>query len=147
MLKPKESRRLGIMKDSETHFLYLSESEKKKHYSPDYQRQLYKRITDGANKAFQDINSMIARLPHIQLEKIEFELGLNSIHKSLAKKGLIEREPHRAVEEALYSLDSCLEIIRKYNKNLEKIAEPDFNLVRDWLNVVQKFPKSQGEGL
>ena len=144
MKKSSESRRLGIMRESETQFLYLSESEKKKHYSPDYQRQLYKRITDGANQAFQDILILLARLPPNHLEKIDFESKLNSIHRSLARKGLSERTPLRAIEEAQTSLDSCLENIGKYNKNLVRIAEPDFNLVRDWLYVIQKFPKPQG---
>ncbi len=144
MVKKKESRRLGIMSKSETQFLYLTKEQKKKHVSDVMKRKHYQRITERANRAFQDITSMIEKLPAKQLEKIEFESGLNAIHRSLAKKGLTERTPLRAVEQAQTSLDSCLQSIRKYNKNLMKIAEPDFDIVRDWLNVIQKFPKPTG---
>ena len=144
MVRKKESRRLGIMSKSETRFLYLTKEQMKKHVTDVMKRKHYQRITEGANKAFQDLNSMLARLPPKQLEKIEFESGLNSINRSLAKKGLTERTPLRAVEQAQISLDSCLQSIRKYNKNLTKIAEADFDIVREWLTVIQKFPKPTG---
>jgi len=142
--KKKQSRRLGIMSNAETQFLYMSKEEIRNHISDEMRRKHHERITEGANRAFQDLISIISRLPPNQLEKIEFETGLNSLHRTLAKKGLTERTPLRVVEEAQTNLAASLEIIRKYNKNLLKIAEPDFNLVEDWLYVIQKFPKTQG---
>jgi len=145
MVKKNDSRRLGIMRESETRFLYLSESEKKKHYSDDYQRQLYKRITDGANHAFQDFLILLARLPENQLDKIEFESGLNSIHKKMAKVYLSNREPHKVFETARLSLEDSLKIIAKnYNQKLASMAKSDFDLTIDWLEMAQKYPKPTG---
>jgi len=109
-------------------------------------RKHYERIIEGASKAFQDLSIIITKLPSNQLDKIEFEVGLESLHKTLAKKGLTERTSIRVIEEAKTNLEACLENIKKYNKNLLKIAEPDFESVKKWLHVIQKFPKSRGAG-
>jgi len=122
----------------------MTKEDVKKHVSEVMKRKHYERIIEGANKSFQDLSIMIARLPDNQLEKIEFEGGLRLLHNSLAKKGLTERTPFRAIEEAQNNMDACMDIIQKYNKNLMKIAEPDFNAIKEWLTVIQKFPKPQG---
>lgn len=62
MAKQKKSRRLGLLTEKETQFLYLTEKEQKKRYR-DGTRKYFQRIVGSADQGFQDYSILIARLP------------------------------------------------------------------------------------
>lgn len=144
MVKQKKSRRLGLLTEKETQFLYLTEKEQKKRYR-DGTRKYFQRIVGSADQGFQDYGILIARLPKKYRDKIDFLSGLRDIERSLTRVKATEQIPHRIIEPTLDSLDKCLEIIKKqHNPRLEKIAKKDFEKVIDWLYMAQKYPKPLG---
>lgn len=145
MTKGKKSRRLGILTESETEFLFMDEAEKKKHVKDATARKYYERVIESANQGFQDYGIMINRLPKHYRDKIDFLSGLISIEHHLTKKKITEQIPHRIFDTTQQNLDSCLQIIaEQYNSKLAKIASTDFEAVKEWLFMAQKYPKPEG---
>ena len=71
--------------------------------------------------------------------------GLRYIHQSLSKAKATEQIPYVILDTTKDNLESCLPIIRKqHSHRLEKIAEKDFEIVKEWLDMAQKYPKAQG---
>lgn len=145
LVKKKEqkvSRRLGILTEKETQFLFLSEDKQKMKYK-EGTRKYFQRIVNSANQGFQDYSIMINKLPKRYRSQINFLSGLRDIEKSLSKVKDTDQIPHRILETTVTNLEESLKIIGKqYNSQLENIAEPDFESVKDWILMAQKYPKS-----
>jgi GTP1/Obg family GTP-binding protein len=145
MTKKKMSRRLGILTEKETEFLFMDEVKKKTYVKDATARKYYERIAKSANQGFQDYSIMINRLPKHYRERINFLIGLTGIERTLTQKKITEQIPHRIFETTILNLDTCLQIINKqYNESLGRIANVDFNKVKEWLLMAQKYPKPMG---
>ena len=143
--KPKnKSQRLGIFSESMIRFLYLKEDERKEKYGYDA-NQYYGRIVEAVNRSFEDIRIALGHLPKNQKEKINWEIGLTGIQKSMKRELNSERIPHLVLDATVDKLTDCLEIIKKEsNQKVADIVETDFKKVRSWLDAFQKYPKSKG---
>ena len=91
---------------------------------------------------------MIKHLPERYRAEIWFLQGLRDIKMSLRSVGESKQIPDKYIDDALYDLKQCLDYIkREYNKKLNDIAKQDFDKVEQWLQMIQKYPKSHGPEL
>lgn len=145
MAKGKMPHRLGILTKIETEFLFMDENKKEKHVKQATARKNYERIVNSANQGFQDYAIMINRMPKHHLDKISFISGLHLIQRELTKKDLTEQIPHNIIVTTQKNLDDCISIISKeFDQRLAEIAKPDFEKIKKWLHLIQKYPKPSG---
>jgi len=139
--KAKKEERYGCLTKSLEDFLYLSEEQRFKKYKYDVNKY-YQRVVKNVNASITDIMIAYTHLPKEQQKKIHLISHVDTLVGYLAKQRL-EGTPKKIITSTKKQLIAIIEShIRP--KPLQKLAEPDFNKIIDWLQYIT--PKNPKEG-
>jgi len=142
----KNKRRLGSLTNKMIQFLYMNEKERREKHGNDV-NVYYKRIVGSVNQSFQDAMIAFARLPENQRKKIDLITSYEAVLRQIRRKKLSTELPDTAIKSTTVAIENALDFIGSKDRQLEKIAEPDFQKVLKWLRYIEKKPKSVGASI